>query len=106
MVNKRYMIKVGKILLIVWLFTLAIKQVVNEPRPKLTTFDGPGFPSQHTAIAFALVPIIGTNPLTLLCATLIGIERVITHNHTPIQVIAGALIGYILSYILLKYMER
>lgn len=72
-------------------------------RPDNTGYNG--FPSGHTASAFSAAGFIQRRygwklgvPTTVL-ATLVGISRVTAKRHTVTQVIAGAILGYGLSYL-------
>ena len=60
------------------------------------------FPSSHSAVAFALsVTIVKHDKkvgiLYLVMAGLVGIARVIAHVHYPLDIMAGALIGTVVS---------
>ena len=71
--------------------------------PLTTTIPGDGaFPSSHTAVAFSLSVTIQKHDkkvgiLYLIMAGLVGIARILAHVHYPIDIIAGALIGTIIS---------
>ena len=72
-------------------------------RPNNGSFDG--FPSGHTSFSFSSVGFAykrygykAALPLGAL-ATLTGISRVYAQRHTTSQVIAGAILGFALSYI-------
>lgn len=56
------------------------------------------FPSGHTATAFALAMALSIlyrqgKPLFFLFAILVGIQRIISQNHFPSDVVGGALVG-------------
>lgn len=90
-----------------------IKVLVHRPRPFVNIASlGEGvtlndavfqnclqsFPSGHTATAFALAMALSIlyrqgKPLFFLFAILVGIQRIISQNHFPSDVIAGALVG-------------
>jgi undecaprenyl-diphosphatase len=60
------------------------------------------FPSTHSAVAFALsVTIIKHDRkvgiLYLVMAGLVGIARIMAHVHYPVDIMAGALIGTVIS---------
>jgi len=60
------------------------------------------FPSTHTAVGFALAVTIlkhdkKVGVLYLIMAGLVGIARIMAQVHYPIDIIAGALIGIIIS---------
>ncbi|MGI0439038.1 phosphatase PAP2 family protein [Helicobacter himalayensis] len=72
-------------------------------RPNNGSFDG--FPSGHTSFSFSSVGFAHKHygwkralPLGAL-STLTGISRICAQRHTTTQVIAGALLGYGLSYL-------
>jgi membrane-associated phospholipid phosphatase len=79
---------------LIWLLCFGIKEIVKQPRPEGATAEGYGFPSQHAAVAFGVVALIGANWITLGIASLICLQRIMSNNHTLMQVIVGALIGY------------
>lgn len=63
-----------------------------------------GFPSGHTSSAFSAAGFMQKRygfkwglPTTIL-ASLVGISRMTSKRHTPIQVFAGAVLGYSISY--------
>ncbi|TKX30234.1 PAP2 family protein [Campylobacter sp. MIT 12-5580] len=71
-------------------------------RPKNGSFDG--FPSGHTSFAFVAAGfshkrygLKASLPFTLLAST-VGASRIHAQRHTTAQVIAGAVLGYSLSY--------
>lgn len=60
------------------------------------------FPSTHTAVGFALAVTIlkhdkKVGVLYLIMAGLVGIARILANVHYPIDIMAGALIGTIIS---------
>lgn len=72
-------------------------------RPNNGSYDG--FPSGHTASAFSAAGFMQRRygwkwgvPTTIL-ATLVGVSRVTAQRHTITQVIAGAILGYGVSYL-------
>lgn len=94
-----------------WVITESIKFIFPTLRPfqvqniipLTTTIPGDGaFPSTHTAVAFALsVTILKHDKkvgiLYLIMSALVGAARIMAHVHYPIDIIAGALIGTIIS---------
>ncbi len=76
---------------------------VSNMIPLTATIPGDGaFPSTHTAVGFALAVTILRHDrkvgiLYLIMAGLVGIARILAHVHYPIDIIAGALIGTIIS---------
>lgn len=60
------------------------------------------FPSSHSAVGFALAVTILKHDrkvgiLYLIMAGLVGIARIIAHVHYPIDIMAGAFIGTVIS---------
>lgn len=99
--------------LIAWILTEVIKNIVPSVRPfhlngfdplTLTIPQDASFPSTHTAAAFAMSLTVFFHDkkvgfLYLVMAALVGIARIIAQVHYPTDIIAGALIGTIISYI-------
>jgi membrane-associated phospholipid phosphatase len=102
--------------LISGLIAQVIKNLVNAPRPKLyfeagtylnfidgvTLTGNSGFPSGHTATAFAIATVLALmmknkkwHLLILPAATLVGYSRIYLAQHFLLDVIAGALLGSI-----------
>jgi len=103
-----------------------LKMLIGRERPshldqalgqeRVLSFHGPGmglhnstfqsFPSGHTASAFAIATCLATfypaaAPVAYAVATWAGLNRVVTHQHFPSDVVAGALVGHITSLWLL-----
>ena len=80
------------------------KLVVRRPRPGAShrrapwgRLDAAGFPSTHSACAFAIAAWLRTSrhgPRLHLLAVLIGCSRVGRRAHRPTDVVAGAILGY------------
>lgn len=85
-------------------------QIAFAQRPNGGAFNG--FPSGHTASAFSAAGFMQKRygwkwglP-TFLLATLTGVSRVIAQKHTPFQVVAGAMIGFSINYLVSsKYID-
>lgn len=85
-------------------------QLAFAQRPNNGSFDG--FPSGHTASAFSAAGFMQKRygwkwglP-TFLLATLTGVSRVLAEKHTPFQVVAGAMIGFSINYLVSsKYID-
>jgi membrane-associated phospholipid phosphatase len=94
--------------------TQIIKNLVNSPRPKLyfeagtylnfidgvTLSGSSGFPSGHTATAFAIATVMALmmknknwQLLILLAAFLVGYSRIYLAQHFLLDVLAGSLLG-------------
>lgn len=78
-------------------------------RPNNSDFDG--FPSGHTSSAFSAAGFMQKRygwkfglPTTIL-ATSVGISRITSQRHTILQVLAGALLGYGVSYLCAKRLQ-
>ncbi|OBV28514.1 hypothetical protein BKN38_03280 [Helicobacter sp. CLO-3] len=71
-----------------------------------------GFPSGHTSSAFSAAGFLQKRygwklgvPATIL-ATSVGVSRVVSEWHTSVQVIAGALLGYGVSYLFARRLDN
>ncbi|WP_051420616.1 phosphatase PAP2 family protein [Helicobacter pametensis] len=79
-------------------------------RPNHSNFEG--FPSGHTASAFSAVGFLQKRygwkfglPTAIL-ATFVGYSRIYARKHTPFQVVAGAMLGFGVSYLVAsKYID-
>ncbi|MET1159896.1 MAG: phosphatase PAP2 family protein [Thermoprotei archaeon] len=91
-------------------FTVLLKTVLKMPRPPesewLINAEGPGFPSGHAAMSFsfALLVFFATRDKVLglalfIHAISVSYSRVLLHVHYPIDVIGGAILGLLFSYI-------
>jgi undecaprenyl-diphosphatase len=76
---------------------------INNLIPLTATIPGDGaFPSSHSAVAFALsITILKHNKkvgiLYLIMAGFVGVARIMAYVHYPIDIIAGAVIGSVIS---------
>jgi len=66
------------------------------------------FPSGHTATAFALAMGLSLlyrqgKPLFFTFAVLVGLQRILSQNHFPSDVIAGALVGVLSARVVLSF---
>ncbi|MDO8487711.1 MAG: phosphatase PAP2 family protein [bacterium] len=88
-----------------WLGGRFIKDFFYFPRPfPLQLLDG-SFPSLHAATSFGLsFAVLWSKPrlgkVLLVVSGLIAVGRVATGAHYPIDVIAGALLGYVSARVL------
>lgn len=78
-------------------------------RPNNGSFDG--FPSGHTSSAFSAAGFMQKRygwkfglPTTILAAS-VGVSRITSQRHTTLQVLAGALLGYGVSYLCAKRLK-
>lgn len=83
-----------------------LKVAVDSPRPSLG-HPSPGFPSGHTATAFAAAMVLarafpGATPLLLLVATLTGVARLYFEAHFAIDVAGGAALGGVLGWLVAR----
>ncbi len=99
-----------------WLIAFFIKQIFPTIRPFLvdggpvltvTVPNDPAFPSQHTALAFALAVTIFMHDkkigwFYLVGAFAVGFSRVLANVHYPVDIVGGALIGTITAVIFEK----
>ena len=78
-----------------------VKLAVDSPRPNLGA--SPGFPSGHTAVAFAGAAVLARGmpsgaPLFFLVALLTGVARLYLEAHFIVDVAGGAVIGGLLGW--------
>lgn len=83
------------------LAVLAIKAITHE---KGTTYLSGGWPSGHTALAFAAATAIGYSvdsakafAMAMFIAVLVAQSRVESERHTIPQTVAGAVLGFLLA---------
>jgi undecaprenyl-diphosphatase len=107
-----YFLFVAGIIILNILVGVIIKRVVKERRP-LFVFGGKvrilserryrySMPSGHTQVAFSLATLLSAQLpaygwLFYLAAALIGIYRVYVGSHFPSDVVAGALLGVVIT---------
>lgn len=116
---------VGSVLL-AGAITTAVKILAHRPRPfvnQAAIAEGvtlseaifhnslQSFPSGHTATAFALAIALSLlyqqgKAVFLLFATLVGIQRIISQNHFPSDVIAGALVGIVSAKAIMVFLQH
>jgi len=78
-----------------------LKYVFNVPRPISSMDTSPGFPSSHASVSFSEARILKFNKtlfiLGLIFAAFVSFGRVYTGFHTWQDVIAGAILGYVIG---------
>jgi len=111
-VNKKQVANVLLVSVSAWLVSEVVKNLLPfNPRPyevyntiplTLTIPSGSAFPSSHSAVSFALA--VGVLPyhkkagiLFLASAVLVGLGRILSNVHFPIDVFGGALIGSLIG---------
>lgn len=99
-----------------WVLAWIIKTVFPTDRPfqlngkevfVAVPLTNGGFPSGHTATAFAIAATIWRHDkkmgiIYILSAFLVGISRVLANVHYPVDIVAGAILGIITSYLVRK----
>ncbi|MBC8529953.1 diacylglycerol kinase [Christensenellaceae bacterium NSJ-44] len=93
-------------LAVVVLVVIAVKSLGINRRG---TFLSGGFPSGHSALAFSLftaMTVVAGDPLVatlgLLLALLVAQSRIESHTHSPFEVIAGGVIGVLVTILLMQ----
>ena len=96
-----------------------IKSLVQRPRPpdagislvlRTTRYSGFSFPSNHAANMFGAATILsfvvpGAGVITFPIAALIAYSRVYVGVHFPIDVIAGAALGWLMAYLVWRLLR-
>jgi undecaprenyl-diphosphatase len=87
----------------------ALKDWVERPRPTGVRLrdhvGGYGFPSGHTAFAFAVAAVIAASlagwwrAVPFVLAVVVGVARMHVGVHTPMDVVGGALCGGAVAYL-------
>jgi len=115
-IKKEQIIHAFFAVIIAFLATQAIKVIFPRNRPFLKNGEQPltltvpqdsAFPSSHTAIAFSLAVTFFLHSkklgiVYLVLALLIGLARVVGNVHYPSDIIAGAIVGTVVAYMIEK----
>ncbi|MBI5392815.1 phosphatase PAP2 family protein [Candidatus Woesearchaeota archaeon] len=103
------------ILLLTLVVTVIIKVAVARTRPSEVIFGFSGldysFPSQHAAFVFAALPLIFKRLKELkwyflAFAIIVSISRIYLNAHYLSDVLAGALVGYIIGWCVVSFREK
>ncbi len=103
-----------------YIIAYILKIIVHAPRPFVIHTDvSPlvletsysSFPSGHATLFFALATILyfydrRTGLIFFLFAILIAISRMVVGVHYPLDVLAGALLGMVISWVLHRYILK
>lgn len=112
--------KKKKMLLKLWIsvlgsgiVTLILKFLIQRARPVVPeyffgTIPDYSFPSLHTALAFATIPFFWkTSPkrkyLFFLLACIIAISRIYFQEHYVSDVVGGAILGFVVSILVIRF---
>ena len=104
-------------LILAWAVAEIIKALFPTTRPfvtngefplTLTVPGGASFPSGHTAAAFGLAVSIWLHDkkvglFYILGAVLIGVARILSNVHYPVDIIGGAIIGSLTAAVIEKF---
>lgn len=93
-----------------WIFAYLLKISFGRQRPEtaLLMLDDPSFPSAHSSTSFSSLPILGyylpkLNTLVILFCILVSFSRLYLGVHYLTDVAAGAILGYTISILILKW---
>ena len=119
---KRIVLLCALSLLIAGGIAVLLKNAVLEPRPfvslsnvhLLIAEDDPNsFPSGHTTSTFAVISVLMFKLRNKLWAVvllfwgiLIGFSRIYVGVHYPLDVLAGAIIGIVIAYLVYRYEDK
>ncbi|MFC1710169.1 phosphatase PAP2 family protein [Patescibacteria group bacterium] len=112
-IKKGLVIKALVASVIAWVISLIVKDLLGTTRPfginggpplTITLPTGSSFPSSHAAFAFAIATVVwlynrALGAVYLVAAVIIGIGRVVSNVHFPIDVVGGAMLGSFIAIV-------
>jgi len=116
--KREWIMPLGLSLIFSYITTYVLKFIIARPRPlgtiklmPLINLADYSFPSSHTAVAFAALPILNkTYPrlkwLWILSVSFVAFSRIYIGVHYLSDVVAGALIGYFVSAFVMKIKNK
>jgi len=118
--DKKYLIR--NLILVIggatvaWVINHFLKNIVAHPRPDLALAlllpnDPYSFPSGHASFMFALGFLMSyfnkrAGVIILILALVTGIARVLSGVHYWYDILGGAILGYIVSYIIFFFYKK
>jgi len=118
--KKIILLSIGSGIMARYIFVEAIRYFVYSPRPFLILEkvnhlinheSSSSFPSGHTSFYFALATGIyfinkKAGSWLLISAGLIGLARIYTGVHWPLDIIAGAILGWVTAILIKKIVKK
>jgi len=113
-IKKSLVVKALLAAVVAWILSLIIKDLLDATRPfsvnggpplTLTLPSSSSFPSSHATFAFALATMVwlqnkALGAVYMVGAVIIGIGRVASNVHFPIDVIGGAILGAFVALVM------